>query len=104
VDDLLSLRGHGRTDLARALAVAVAQLEHCPPSGRTALLLSDGLATKGQDPLPAAGLLDCLHVLGTTSDPAAIAAGQTLARRGRGRYLPAATLAELTESLRVVLA
>lgn len=103
IDDLLSLRGHGRTDLARALRVATEELDHVPPGGRTALLLSDALATKGADPLPAAGLLDCLHVLGTTATPDSVDAGRALARRGRGRYLGATTLAELTNSLQAVL-
>lgn len=104
VDDLLSLRGHGRTDVSRALQVAAEQLEHTPPGGRAALLLSDALHTKGADPRPAAGALDCLHVLGTSPDGDAIAAGQALARRGRGRFLPATTLAQLTGALREVLA
>lgn len=103
IDDLLSLRGHGRTDLARALRVAAEQLDHAPPGGRTAVLLSDALHTKGANPLPAAGLLDCLHVLGTSADADAIASGQALARRGRGLFLPASTLAELTISLQAVL-
>jgi uncharacterized protein with von Willebrand factor type A (vWA) domain len=103
VDDLLSLRGHGRTDLARALRVAAIQLEPAPAGGREALLLSDALVTKGDDPLPVAGLLDCLHVLGTSPEADAVAAGRALARRGRGRYLTATTLAELTDSLRRVL-
>ncbi len=104
VDDLLSLRGHGRTDLARALRVAAEQLEHVPPGGRTALLLSDALHTKGEDPLSAAAILDRLDVLGTSVEADSIAAGQALARRGRGRYLPARTLAELTASLQMALA
>ncbi len=103
IDDLLSLRGHGRTDLARALRVAIEQLDHVPPGGRTAILLSDALATKGADPLPAAGLLDCLNVLGTSATPDSVDAGRALARRGRGRYLAAATLVELTNSLQAVL-
>ncbi len=104
VDDLLSLRGHGRTDLARALRVAAGQLEQVPPGGRAALLLSDALHTKGEDPVPAAGALDCLHVLGTSAEPDAVAAGKALARRGGGRYLPATTLVEMTAALQVVLA
>ena len=103
VDDLLSLRGHGRTDLARALRVAATQLEPAPAGGREALLLSDALVTKGDDPLPVAGRLDCMHVLGTSREPDAVAAGRALARRGRGRYLPATTLAELTDSLRRIV-
>jgi hypothetical protein len=104
VDDLLSLRGHGTTDLARALAVASQQLEHAPAAGRAAMLLSDALYTKGDDPLQAAGALDCLHVLGTSSTPDSVAAGRALARRGRGRYLPATMFGELTTSLQQLLA
>ncbi len=104
VEDLLSLRGHGTTDLARALRAAAEQLESVPPGGRTALLLSDALHTAGQDPLSAAGGLDCLHVLGTSAEAESIAAGQALARRGQGRYFPATRLTELTESLREALA
>jgi Mg-chelatase subunit ChlD len=103
VGDLLSLRGHGRTDLARALHVAAEQLEASPPGARSALLLSDALHTAGADPLAAAARIERLDVLGTSTDPDAIAAGQALARRGGGQYLPATTLAELTRSLRVLL-
>jgi Mg-chelatase subunit ChlD len=104
IDDLLSLRGHGTTDLARALRVAAEQLEPVPPGGRTALLLSDALHTAGEDPWAVAGGLDCLHVLGVSAAPDSVAAGKKLARRGGGRYLPATRLAELTESLRDALA
>ena len=104
VDDLLSLRGHGTTDLARALRVAAELLERVPPGGRTALLLSDGLHTKGADPLPAAGLFDHLHVLGTSAEGDAVLAGTALARRGRGSFLPATSLAQMTASLEQLLA
>ena len=103
VDDLLSLRGHGTTDLARALRAAAAQLEHVPPGGRTALLMSDCLHTKGADPLGPAGTLDGLHVLGTSADPESVEAGKALARRGHGRWLPATTLDELARNLQAVL-
>ncbi len=103
VEDLLSLRGHGRTDLAGALTAAAGQLEHVPPGGRVAILLSDCLHTKGADPLARAGALDGLHVLGTSAKPDSIDAGKTLARRGRGRWLPATTLDELAASLQAVL-
>jgi Mg-chelatase subunit ChlD len=103
IDDLLSLRGHGRTDLARALRVAATELESAAPAGRTALLLSDGLHTAGEDPLAAAGAMDCLHVLGTSEAPDAVAAGRGLARRGGGRYLPATRLGQLSEALALAL-
>jgi len=104
VDDLLSLRGHGSTNLSRALRVAAEELEAVPPGGRTTLLLSDALHTAGGDPVAAAGGLDCLHVLGTNPDGDAVAAGLRLARRGQGRFLPATRLAELTHSLTEALA
>jgi Mg-chelatase subunit ChlD len=103
IDDLLSLRGHGRTDLASAIRAAVRLLEDVPPGGRTALLLSDCLHTRGLDPRAAAGALDCLYVLGTSDADDARAAGIALARRGRGRYLPATNAAELMASLQVAL-
>jgi magnesium chelatase subunit D len=103
VDDLLSLRGHGMTNIARALRVAAEQLEPVPVGGRTVLLMSDALHTSGGDPRLAVGGLDCLHVLGTSTEPDAVAAGRALATRGHGRYLPATRLAELTLSLPVAL-
>jgi MoxR-like ATPase len=103
LDDLLSLRGYGRTDLARALSAAANQLEHVPPGGRTAILMSDCMHTKGADPLGRAGGLDGLHVLGTSADPDSIEAGRALARRGHGRWLPATTLDELARNLQSVL-
>jgi Mg-chelatase subunit ChlD len=102
IDDLLSLRGHGRTDLAGALRAAARMLQDVPGGRnrqRTALLLSDCLHTRGLDPRAAAGALDCLHVLGTSDAADARGAGIALARRGRGRYLPATNVAELTVSL-----
>jgi Mg-chelatase subunit ChlD len=104
VDDLLSLRGHGVTDLARALHLAADQLGAVPPGGRTALLMSDAHFTAGEDPFPVAARLDCLHVLGTSEEPDSIAAATRLARRGGGRYLPAAKLSQLADSLRIALA
>jgi len=103
VDDLLSLRGHGRTDLAAALRAAAEQLEHVPAGGRTAILLSDCLHTKGDDPLMAAGALDSLHVLGTSSEPDAVRAGLALARRGNGHWWPANDLQDLARHLQEVL-
>jgi magnesium chelatase subunit D len=103
VDDLLSLRGHGRTDLARALRAAATQLEHVPPGGRTAILLSDCLHTRGDDPMGPAAALDGLHVLGTSPEPDSVDAGRSLARRGHGHWLPATSLDELTRNLQAAL-
>ena len=49
VDDILSLRGHGTTDVALALRTARAQLARSTSTRRLVLLLSDGRATTGAD-------------------------------------------------------
>lgn len=68
VDDLLSLRGHGTTDLALALGEAQAQLTRSPSRDRIVLLLSDGRATTGDDPVRAAVSLERLAVLAPHGD------------------------------------
>ena len=99
VDDLLSLRGAGRTDLALALRTAARELGREPDAERLAIVLSDCRRTAGRDPLEALAGLDRVDVLGTSDEPEAVAAGRLLARRARGRYLPATGFVELQSSL-----
>jgi magnesium chelatase subunit D len=103
VDDLLSLRGRGRTDLALALRTAARELARDPGAERLALLLSDCRATTGDDPHGALAGLDRVDVLGTSADEDAVAAGRALAARGRGRYVPATRYAELRTGLATLL-
>jgi magnesium chelatase subunit D len=103
IDDLLSLRGHGTTDLAWALQAATAQLELVPPGGRAAILMSDCMHTRGADPLGPAGAFDALHVLLTRDDPDALSAAAALARRGHGRRLQATDLSGLASGLQTLL-
>jgi magnesium chelatase subunit D len=103
IDDLLSLRGHGVTDLARALRAASAQLEQAPPGGRVAILMSDCMHTRGSEPSGPAGAFDVLNVLGTSRDPDAVRAGTALARRGHGRFLAATDLGQLATNLHSAL-
>jgi magnesium chelatase subunit D len=63
VGDLISLRGHGLTDLAGALRAATAQLARTDGGERVAVLLSDCLHTAGADPAAALHGIDRLHVL-----------------------------------------
>jgi len=63
VGDLVGLRGHGVTDLARALRAAAAQLARADGDERVAVLLSDCLRTAGADPATALAGIDRLHVL-----------------------------------------
>ncbi len=104
VDDILSLRAGGTTDLALALRTAAAQLARASASERVAVVMSDCLPTTGDDPLDALGGIDRVHVLGTSHEPESVQRGRELARRAGGRYLPAATLAELGANLATVLA
>ena len=103
VDDLLSLRGKGRTDLALALRTAARELAREPAAERLAIVLSDCRVTAGGDPLQALSGLDRVDVLGTADEPDAVAAGRALAARGGGRYLPATRFRELQSSLVALL-
>ncbi|HLH68484.1 MAG TPA: AAA family ATPase [Candidatus Dormibacteraeota bacterium] len=104
VDDILSLRASGTTDLALALRTAATQLAAARASERVAVVMSDCLATVGGDPLAALGGIDRVHVLGTSREPESVRRCRELAQRAGGRYLPATSLAELGTSLATVLA
>jgi hypothetical protein len=103
VDDLMSLRGRGRTDVALALRTAARELAGARGAERRAIVLSDCRATAGSDPLAATGGLDRVDVLGTSADAAAVAAGRALARRAGGQFHAATRYAELQAALAAVL-
>jgi len=103
VDDLMSLRGRGRTDVALALRTAARELAGARGAERRAIVLSDCRATTGSDPLAATGGLDRVDVLGTSADADAVAAGRALARRARGQFHAATRYAELQVALGAVL-
>ncbi len=68
VNDVLSLRGFGTTDLAGALRVAGAQLERSRAGRKVTVLLSDCRSTVDGDPVAAAGALTELVVVAPESD------------------------------------
>lgn len=68
VNDLLSLRGYGTTDLAGAMRVAALQLARSRASRKVTVLLSDCRATVDGDPDAAAASLDELVVVAPESD------------------------------------
>ncbi len=86
VADLLALRGHGRTDLAAALRAAATQLNESSAPRRITLLLSDGRATVGEDPVAAARSIEELLVLAPVGGDETGAQAQALARAVGGRY------------------
>jgi len=103
VGDLISLRGHGVTDLAAALRAAAAQLGRASADERIAVLLSDCLRTAGGDPAAALQGIDRLHVLCPADDPEAQRTAAALARAGGGTSRPVAALADVAPALRHLL-
>ena len=103
VGDLLSLRGHGTTDLSLAFSAAAAQLGRAATPDRLAVLMSDCLHTTGADPLASLRGVDRLHVLGTSLDPESLAAGRALARRGKGRHTVALHAREVAGAMSSLL-
>jgi len=70
VGDLLRLRGFGVTDIGLALRAAARQLSRSTAGRQITILMSDCRATTGGDPLPHAGALRELVVLGPEDDTA----------------------------------
>lgn len=103
IGDILSLRGHGVTDLALALRGARRELGRASSRERVAVLLSDSMSTEGADPVIALRGLDRLHVLGTSDDPESIEKGRLLARRGGGRYRTCTSIVDLPRALTALL-
>lgn len=68
INDVLTLRGFGTTDLAGALTVAQQQLSRSRSGRRVTILLSDCRATVEGDPVAAAAALDELVVIAPADD------------------------------------
>jgi magnesium chelatase subunit D len=106
---LVGLRGHGTTDLAAALRAATAQLRTARHADeRLVVLLSDCLATAGDDAASALAGIDRLDVLcplpGGTAEGEALTASRALAARGGGSVAPVRSLADLGPALTRLLA
>jgi MoxR-like ATPase len=101
--DILTLRGKGVTDLALALRAARRELSQSPARERIVILLGDGLATEGDDPLRAMRGIDRLHVLGTSDDRESTEATAQLAARGNGRVRTVTSLRDLPVALNALL-
>jgi Mg-chelatase subunit ChlD len=89
MDRMLDIRSGGATNIRSALLQGRALLNEARTASRTGIIVTDGWATTGGDPVEVAAWYDRLHVLGISfglggSDPAT---NQAIAKRGRGRYL-----------------
>ncbi|PRY40186.1 MoxR-like ATPase [Geodermatophilus tzadiensis] len=99
VTHLLTLRGHGMTDLAGALRAARRQLATEVADERVVVLLSDCLHTTGDPPESALGGFDRLHVLCPLPTPEAEEAARSLAARGGGTAQMVRTVRDLGPAL-----
>lgn len=102
VDDVLSLRGHGPTDLALALREARTQVGRSRSSRSVVILLSDCRSTAGADAVGVAQAIERLVVVAPEDDAEdarafAAAAGAELALIGGPASIPAALSAVLSE-------
>ena len=100
VNDVLSLRGFGTTDLAGALQVARDQLGRSRAGRKVAILLSDCRATVDGDPVEAARGIDELVVVAPEGDSDEAAA---FARRAGARLTTVRGPSSVVEALREVL-
>jgi Mg-chelatase subunit ChlD len=99
VGQLVSLRGHGVTDLAAALRGARRELLAAVADERIVVLLSDCLHTSGDAPESALVGIDRLHVLYPLPTAKAEEAARALAGRGGGTALPVRTLIDIGPAL-----
>lgn len=100
VNDVLSLRGFGTTDLAGALQTAVVQLGRSRAGRRVAVLLSDCRATVPGDVVTAARALDEVCIVAPSGDDDA---ARELAAQIGARVVTVAGPSQLPEALAEVL-
>jgi MoxR-like ATPase len=103
LDDLLTLRGKGETDVSLALKSARRELGRAGATDRCAILLSDAKSTTGTDPLRAVRGIDRLHVLCTSEDDESKAAAAALARAGGGQVRYALNIAAIPAAVSALL-
>ncbi|MGZ6804536.1 MAG: hypothetical protein ACXVFU_15940, partial [Nocardioidaceae bacterium] len=101
VEQVLSLRGHGQTLLAKALEEAAAQLARSRADRKVVLLLSDCRASEGEDAVPAARALPELVVLAPYDDSDQ---AQELARLSGARWAAVRGPSEVPALLDALLA
>ncbi|WP_344313452.1 vWA domain-containing protein [Fodinicola feengrottensis] len=112
VDRLADLRGGGTTDLALALRTTLDQARLARAARRDVLLLTDGVRTEGDDPLPvaasAAGLGVRIHVLGlkapTGEEETGEATCRAIASASGGRYAAVGSPLDAAAAVSAVLA
>ena len=105
IDRMLDIKSGGSTNIRGALLDGWALLIEAQTMGKTGILVTDGWATTGGDPVEVAAKYDRLHVLGISfgvggSDPAGNAA---IAKKGRGGYMFVRTFDDLPIAITKIL-
>lgn len=100
VNEVLSLQGHGTTDVELALRAASKQLAMSQAKRRVTILLSDAEVTTGGDPVPAAKGQDELIVITPEDQPEH---ARELVRNAGGRLAEVGGPMSVLDSLRRVL-
>ncbi len=85
IDRVLSLSGHGLTNLGLGLRVGLDELAAAETQERIGLLFSDGLQTMGEPAEVLAAAYPTLHVVATGQSPESLKRCQRLATLGNGR-------------------
>lgn len=85
VDEILSVRARGLTNLRLGLEVGLRELERTATQEKIGIIFTDGMHNLGDDPLPLAAKCPRLHVIGTSLEDSRVRACQELAARARGR-------------------
>jgi Mg-chelatase subunit ChlD len=89
IDALFDLRGGDTTDLAAGIRAGLAEVARATARRRDIIVLTDGLATAGDDPVAvaagAAAQGAAVHVLALSGEAEAMSACQTLVSAGGGR-------------------
>ncbi|RZU30965.1 AAA family ATPase [Blastococcus saxobsidens] len=101
--ELISLRGHGMTDLAAGLHAARQELLPVSADQRIVVLLSDCLQTVGEPPESVLQGIDQLHVLYPVPSKEAEVAARALAARGGGTARPLRSIRDVGPALTRVL-
>lgn len=108
IDRVLALRGGDTTDLAGGLTAALSQIGLATAGRRDVIVLTDGMANEGGDPLPvastSAALGAAVHVLALARDDDALQACRDLAGAGGGRLAVLTRAADAPAALADLLA
>ena len=85
LDDILSVRARGLTNLRLGLEVGLRELERTSTQEKIGIIFTDGIHNIGEDPMPIAAKYPRLHVIGTSVEDSRVRACQDLAAQGHGR-------------------